>query len=89
MGCLWVLETAKAEMLEKLHLSHSGNNKTLALARSLYFWTGIVKDIKKLVWSYPECECYRAQCSYRHSHALLVKILRMSYNAPTIKFSRF
>ena len=30
-----------------------------------------------------------AKCSYRHSHALLVKILRMSYNAPTIKFSRF
>ena len=27
-----------------------------------------------------------AQCSYRHSHALIVKILRMSYNAPTMKF---
>ena len=32
---------------------------------------------------------HTAQCSYRHSHALLVKILRMSYNAPTMKFSRF
>ena len=31
---------------------------------------------------------YSAQCSYRHSHALLVKILRISYNAPTMKFSR-
>ena len=30
-----------------------------------------------------------AQCSYRQSHALLVKIPRISYDAPTIKFSRF
>ena len=46
-------------MLEKLHLSQSGENQTLALARGIYFWPGIVKDIKKLVWSCQECEQYR------------------------------
>ena len=30
-----------------------------------------------------------AQCSYRQSHALSVKVPSKSYNAPTIKFSRF
>ena len=55
MGHVWVPETAKAKVLQKVHLSHVGENKTLALARGLYFWPGMVKDIKKFVWSCQEC----------------------------------
>ena len=36
----------------------------------------------------PQLQC-TAQCSYTQSHVLLVKNPRMSYNAPTIRFSRF
>ena len=56
LGHLWVPETAKAKVLQKVQLYHVRENKTLALARGLYFWPGMVKDIKKFVWSCPECE---------------------------------
>ena len=33
-GPVWVPETAKAEILKKLYLSHKGETKTLALAQN-------------------------------------------------------
>ena len=42
-------------IIRLLHASHSGINKMLSLARVLYFWTGMVNDIKQLVSTCPEC----------------------------------
>ena len=36
-------------ILNLLHTSHSGVNKTIALARGLYYWPGMINDIKQLV----------------------------------------
>ena len=38
-----------------LHSSHSGITKTTNLARGLYFWPGMINDIKQLVSAYPDC----------------------------------
>ena len=46
---IWVPDTAKEEIMMKLHLPHMGENKKLALARSLYFWPKMDKDLKRLV----------------------------------------
>ena len=42
-------------VLKLLHSSHSGITKTTALARGLYFWPGMMNDIKQLVSSCPAC----------------------------------
>ena len=36
-------------ILNLLHTSHSGINKTITLARGLYYWPGMVNDIKQLI----------------------------------------
>ena len=33
-------------VIHLLHASHSGINKTILLARGLYYWPGIINDIK-------------------------------------------
>ena len=42
-------------VLKLLHSSHSGITKTTALARGLYFWPGMMNNIKQLVSSCPAC----------------------------------
>ena len=42
-------------VLQLLHASHSGINKTILLARGLYFWPGMVNDVKQMVSSRREC----------------------------------
>ena len=42
-------------VLRLLHASHSGVNKTITLARDLYFWLGKNNDIKQLVSMCREC----------------------------------
>ena len=42
-------------VLQLLHASHSGINKTLTLTRGLYFWPGRVNDIKQMVSTCREC----------------------------------
>ena len=59
MGQIWVPKTAKNEIMKKLHLSHMGKTKLLVPARDLYYWPGMVKAIKKLVWACPECKRYQ------------------------------
>ena len=36
-------------VLKLLHVSHVGVNKTYDLARSLYYWPGMLNDIKQLI----------------------------------------
>ena len=59
MGRIMVPERAKARVKETLHLAHLGETKTLALARSLYQWPGMVKELKRMVWECKLCERYR------------------------------
>ena len=42
-------------VLHLLHASHSGINKTILLARGLYYWPGMINDVKQLVLSCREC----------------------------------
>ena len=42
-------------VLQLLHASHSGINKTIMLARGLYYWPGLVNDVKQLVSSCRVC----------------------------------
>ena len=42
-------------VLRLLHSSHSGITKTTSLAHGLYFWPGMINDIKQLVSSCPAC----------------------------------
>ena len=59
MGRIMVPERAQARVKETLHLAHLGETKTLALARSLYQWPGMVKELKHMVWECKLCERYR------------------------------
>ena len=46
---------ARSEVLEKLHLQHTGVEKTLRNARQLYFWPKMRKDIESLISKCQEC----------------------------------
>ena len=54
-GRIVVPEAARNEALENLHIQHAGETKTLQLARSLYFWPGMTRTIRKKVSNCPEC----------------------------------
>ena len=55
-SCLIVLPlSAVKPVLKLLHASHSGINKTIVLARGLYFWPGRINDVKQLISSCHEC----------------------------------
>ena len=47
--------SAVKPVLNLLHASHSGINKTIVLARGLYYWPGMVNDVKQFVSSCNEC----------------------------------
>ena len=59
MGQIMVPDWAQARIKEGLHLVHVGETKTLALARSLYQWPGMVKELKQMVWECKLFEKYR------------------------------
>ena len=44
---------ARKDIMRVLHIPHLGKNKTVALARSLYYWKQMTKDIEQLI---DECE---------------------------------
>ena len=54
-GRIFIPMEAKKEILETLHIQHTGETKTLANARQLYFWPGMTKDIKLMVGSCQVC----------------------------------
>ena len=56
---IFIPSGARPELLKELHGSHSGYGKTLNLARRLYFWIGMVNDIKKVVDQCEECQTLR------------------------------
>ena len=49
---------ARAEILRRLHLSHSGQVKTLALARQLYYWHGMDGQIRQMVANCAPCRAH-------------------------------
>ena len=56
---IFIPSGARPELLKELHGSHSGYGKTLNLARRLYFWIGMVNDIKKVIDQCEECQTLR------------------------------
>ena len=42
-------------ILNLLHVSHSGVNKTLVLSRGLYYWPGMVNNVKQMISNCPFC----------------------------------
>ena len=54
-----VPKSARPEILEKLHLSHSGISKTRQLAKNLFYWPGMSNAIKQMVDSCDQCQRLR------------------------------
>ena len=54
-----VPKSARPEILEKLHLSHSGISKTRQLARNLFYWPGMSNSIKQMINSCDQCQRLR------------------------------
>ena len=52
---IFVPANVRQQVLAALHSSHSGLNKTQALAKQLYFWPNINNDIKNVVSSCRAC----------------------------------
>ena len=50
-----VPKPAQLEILRRMHLPHSGQVKTLAQARQLYYWKGMTGHIKQMVASCIPC----------------------------------
>ena len=46
----------KSEILSKLHIAHQGMEKMKLRARSAVFWTGITRDIERLVQQCQHCQ---------------------------------
>ena len=44
-----------SDVLQSLHAGHTGENKTVTLAKQLYFWPTMLHDIKNLVKSCEHC----------------------------------
>ena len=49
---------ARRAILSSIHIQHTGQTKTLDNARQLYFWPGMVKDIRSMVARCKECNLY-------------------------------
>ena len=58
-GRIVVPDEAKAEVLKTLHVQHTGEPKTLANARQLYFWVGMTRDIKLTVATCQLCLAHK------------------------------
>ena len=58
-GRIVVPEVAKKEVIKTLHVQHTGESKTLAKARHIYFWPGMTADIKFMVASCQECQPFQ------------------------------
>ena len=58
-GRIIVPEAAKKEVMQTLHVQHTGETKTLANASQLYFWKGMTKDLKLMVASCSVCVPYQ------------------------------
>ena len=52
---IFVPEEARKHVLAKLHIQHTGQNKTYQNAKQLYFWPTMRNEIKQMVETCPEC----------------------------------
>ena len=55
--CMFIPRVMQREMLTRLHSSHQGIEATLRRARDSLYWRGMMKDVKEVVASCPECSC--------------------------------
>ena len=53
-----VPKAARKELLQMLHFAHLGQQKTIALAKQLYFWKGMSNEISQLVDSCEKCQTH-------------------------------
>jgi len=51
----------RKDVLQKLHLSHCGIEKSKANARMTVFWPGMTKDIEEMVSSCEKCMTYKSK----------------------------
>ena len=51
-----VPKNARKDIMRTLHASHMGKNKTTELARSLYYWKGMTRDLDQLVEGCDKCQ---------------------------------
>jgi hypothetical protein len=58
-GCVIVPKAAKMQILDSLHLQHTGETKTLMNARQLHYSKGMTNDIKRMVSVCRECIAYQ------------------------------
>jgi len=49
----------RARLLETMHIGHAGIVKTKQLARSLYYWPGMNKEITRIISACDKCQCLR------------------------------
>lgn len=56
--CLLIPRPARPRVLDLLHASHSGMNKTLTLAKQLYVWPGLPNDVKNRIAGCSSCLMY-------------------------------
>ena len=54
-GQIVVPHEARKEVLKTLHIQHTGESKTLANARQIYFWPGMTSDVKLMAAACKEC----------------------------------
>ena len=54
-GRIVVPEEARKQVLQKLHIQHTGQVKTYQNARQLYFWPNMRNSINQMVESCPQC----------------------------------
>ena len=55
-----VPRSMRKQVLQQLHESHSGIQRTRELARQLFYWPGMSRDVKSMIDSCEECQVLRA-----------------------------
>ena len=62
-----VPKNARKDILKNLHIAHLGQHKTLALARTLYYWKQMQRDIIQLI---EECETCQVHANFQAKEPL-------------------
>lgn len=58
-GRILIPESMRTEMLQKLHVSHQGMQRTKAHARKCLYWPGMTKHIEQMVEMCPTCQQFQ------------------------------
>ena len=57
---IFIPKNYRKDILSKIHIAHCGTNKTVSLAKDLYFWRGMATEIKEVVSTCDVCKPYLA-----------------------------